>query len=209
MWFGGMPYYYANDVYYVCAPEPECLRGRTATRGCANEQFHCSRGVCYPRNGQTDAQQSEDRYQCHRWATEQTNFDPTRPAGGVAGNVEAARADDLRAMTACLRRPRLHGQIRLPLRWPSVACALLLLVGACTGGPRLAASPPTSVRLSGQWVIDVAASDDASALIRAALPKPKAQRKARYDLWGNEMRDGEDPGALPPGTTGRCSASGP
>jgi hypothetical protein len=56
------------------------------------------------------------------------------------------------------------------------------------------------VRLSGQWVLDTAASDDAPALIRAALPKPKPQRKARYDLWGNEMRDGEDPGALPPGT---------
>ncbi len=81
-----------------------------------------------------------------------------------------------------------------------MACALLLIVGACAGGPRLAATPPSSVRLTGQWVLDVTASDDAPALIRAALPKSKPQHKARYDLWGNELRDGEDPGALPPGT---------
>jgi len=74
------------------------------------------------------------------------------------------------------------------------------MVGACTGGPRLAATPPSSVRLTGQWALDMAASDDAPVLIRAALPKPKPQQKARYDLWGNELRDGEDPGALPPGT---------
>ncbi len=103
LWFGGMPYYYANDVYYVwrvernayeVVPPPE--EAQTSSSAAPVDLF------IYPRNGQTDAQQSEDRYQCHRWANEQTHFDPTRPAGGIEGNVEAARADYFRAMTACL-----------------------------------------------------------------------------------------------------------
>lgn len=113
------------------------------------------------------------------------------------------------------RGSRLHGQITLSDALRGAACGLLLLLSACAGGPRLAASPQTSVRLSGQWVLDVAASDDAPALIKAALPKPRPQRKARYDLWGNELREGEDPGQLPPGTergdarrVGRDSRSG-
>lgn len=31
----------------------------------------------YPNNGQDQAQQDQDRYQCHAWAVDQTGFDPT------------------------------------------------------------------------------------------------------------------------------------
>jgi Glycine zipper len=47
----------------------------------------------YPNKGQSPEQQSRDRYDCHRWAVQQTGFDPTRarasappsppPQGGV------------------------------------------------------------------------------------------------------------------------------
>ncbi|MEI6459760.1 MAG: DUF6515 family protein [Pseudomonadota bacterium] len=102
-WFGGAPYYYANDVYYLwrsernayeVVPPPEPADGAVAA---APVDLYI-----YPRNGQTEAQQSEDRYQCHRWATDQTHFDPTRPGGGFSGSPEAGRADYFRAMTACL-----------------------------------------------------------------------------------------------------------
>lgn len=35
----------------------------------------------YPAQGQSDQQQAEDRYHCHRWAVEATGFDPMSVAG--------------------------------------------------------------------------------------------------------------------------------
>jgi len=51
----------------------------------------------YPRNGQSEAQQQNDRYECHSWAVNQTGFDPTR-GGMQSGNDTEYR----RAMVACL-----------------------------------------------------------------------------------------------------------
>ena len=51
----------------------------------------------YPRNGQSEAQQQNDRYECHSWAVGQTGFDPTRSAP-QSGNP----AEYHRAMVACL-----------------------------------------------------------------------------------------------------------
>ena len=47
----------------------------------------------YPNAGQSDQQQSRDRYECHQWAVSQTGFDPTTappmaaapPAGAYGG----------------------------------------------------------------------------------------------------------------------------
>jgi hypothetical protein len=33
----------------------------------------------YPSKGQSQEQQSKDRYECHTWAVQQTGFDPTQP----------------------------------------------------------------------------------------------------------------------------------
>jgi hypothetical protein len=33
----------------------------------------------YPQQGQTEEQQSKDRFECHEWAVQQTGFDPTAP----------------------------------------------------------------------------------------------------------------------------------
>ena len=50
----------------------------------------------YPRNGQTEQQTQNDRYECHSWAVGQSGFDPTRPQ-------QTGNADDYRrAMVACL-----------------------------------------------------------------------------------------------------------
>ncbi|MGD0276238.1 MAG: hypothetical protein ABSB79_09315 [Syntrophales bacterium] len=54
----------------------------------------------YPRKGQSEKLQAKDRYECHRWAVGQTNYDPTQPAGGVPSVQKGA--DYNRAMTACL-----------------------------------------------------------------------------------------------------------
>jgi Glycine zipper len=38
----------------------------------------------YPARGQSQAQQNQDRYECHSWAVQQTGFDPTRTAPAAA-----------------------------------------------------------------------------------------------------------------------------
>ncbi|HYM34906.1 MAG TPA: DUF6515 family protein [Steroidobacteraceae bacterium] len=106
LWVRGIPYYYANDVYYTWRPEahgyavtdpPSESDVTVKAEPSGNDLF------IYPKNAQSESQQSTDRYECHRWANEQTNYDPTRPGGGVSSSeASGKRADYFRAMTACL-----------------------------------------------------------------------------------------------------------
>jgi len=113
LWWGGVPYYYADDVYYryypgrgyqvVEAPngDPERTESAASSSGPApatNQDL-----FIYPKNGQSEEQQSKDRYECHSWAASQSGFDPTQPLGGVDESQAAGkRADYQRAQTACL-----------------------------------------------------------------------------------------------------------
>ncbi|MGH8207173.1 MAG: DUF6515 family protein, partial [Steroidobacteraceae bacterium] len=111
VWLGGVPYYYADDVYYqwdssadayqVVDPPADAEPGppvQTPPVQSAQGQLYI-----YPKNGQTQAQQAQDRYECHSWATQQTGFDPTQPGGGVPPQQNASkRGQYRRAMTACL-----------------------------------------------------------------------------------------------------------
>jgi hypothetical protein len=56
--------------------------------------------MAYPRNGQTEQQQSTDKFQCHTWAKGQAGFDPTSQASANAS--ASARSAYGRAMSACL-----------------------------------------------------------------------------------------------------------
>jgi hypothetical protein len=56
--------------------------------------------MAYPKNGQSDAQQKTDKYECHHWATVQSGFDPTQGAQASAGADK--RSDYMRAQAACL-----------------------------------------------------------------------------------------------------------
>jgi hypothetical protein len=51
----------------------------------------------YPSAGQTEQQLSEDRYQCHTWAADQSGYDPTL---GTRGRADAEGYT--RAFTACM-----------------------------------------------------------------------------------------------------------
>lgn len=103
LWFGGIPYYYANDVYYQWRAEQNAYEVVPPPEGATEATAGAPLDVyVYPRNGQSDAQQSEDRYQCHRWATEQTHFDPSQAGGGASGGSSNGRSDYFRAMSACL-----------------------------------------------------------------------------------------------------------
>lgn len=118
-WWGGVPYYYVNDVYYtwnsgyngyvVTDPPPAEGEdsgsasgdgGYTSTEPSGNSGLAISGSndvYAYPKDGQSDEQQATDRYECHKWAVAQSGFDPTR------GSQPTGNAGDYRrAMAACL-----------------------------------------------------------------------------------------------------------
>ena len=102
LWVGGVPYYYANEVYYThttggyIVVEPP--KGEVVQAPPLEEKL-----FIYPRKGQSEKQQSDDRYECHRWAVDQAHHDPTQPPGSVPDDqVTKKRADYRRAMGACL-----------------------------------------------------------------------------------------------------------
>jgi hypothetical protein len=105
VWFGGIPYYYANDAYYVWHEQERSYEvvDPPGSSGPSTQPPAPADVFMYPRAGQTPEQQDRDRYECHRWAADQTGFDPTRPEGGVpVSDAAVKRADYFRAMTACL-----------------------------------------------------------------------------------------------------------
>jgi hypothetical protein len=102
-WWGGVPYYYADNTYYrwnggvgqyeTVAP-PAGIQNQGDAQGAGASDL-----IAYPKNGQTEEQLGKDKFECHRWAVGQTGFDPTQPGGGTApGN----RSNYLRAQAACL-----------------------------------------------------------------------------------------------------------
>jgi hypothetical protein len=101
-WFGNTRYYYADDTYYLYEPT---RRGYVVTRSPYDDDQDDEEYAqeldedlfVYPAKGQSEQQQADDRYECHRWAADQTSYDP------VDADYDAdQRADYLRAMTACL-----------------------------------------------------------------------------------------------------------
>jgi hypothetical protein len=122
VWFAGVPYYYANDTYYQWVPAQNQYEV-VAPPGSENAaQFQADPGqppgpppgqspqptsgdnlFIYPKNGQDEQQQANDKYECHKWANQQSGFDPTQAGGGVPPeqNASAHAAYD-RAMGACL-----------------------------------------------------------------------------------------------------------
>jgi hypothetical protein len=96
LWIGGLPYYYANGVYYtpvntggyvVVAPPPgaDAVQAQPQPMPVPPPPDP----IIYPRNGQSSAQTEADRQECNRWAT-------TQPSAMADASVFQ------RAMAACL-----------------------------------------------------------------------------------------------------------
>jgi hypothetical protein len=106
IWISGIPYYYANDVYYtqgaggyivVEPPKGESIQAPQA------DQTSTSQIFIYPRQGQNEKKQADDRYECHRWAVNQTGYDPIKPPANLPeAQMIQKRADYQRASAACL-----------------------------------------------------------------------------------------------------------
>ncbi len=107
VWWSGIPYYYANDSYYlwddtqhqyqVVAP-PDGIESAVAAPAPSSDQL-----FAYPKNGQSTDQQAKDRQDCERWAVDQTRFEPNADAAGAADAQTAQKHSDfIRAQMTCL-----------------------------------------------------------------------------------------------------------
>jgi hypothetical protein len=114
LWWGGVPYYYANNYYYAwdsgagqyqaVEPPSEANPASAATpgNGATNASNNWTDLFAYPKAGQSTQQQATDRAECHKWAVVQSGFDPSQPTGDKPNEWAARREGYLRAETACL-----------------------------------------------------------------------------------------------------------
>ena len=92
------PYYYFNRRYYVHDQDRNVyvqVDDPYESSGGDQDAYGYRELYVYPNEGQDEQQVSEDKYECHLWAVEQTGFDPSL---GKPGNLE----DYHRAQAACL-----------------------------------------------------------------------------------------------------------
>jgi hypothetical protein len=94
-------YYYVNDAYYIW----DDMRGgyvvveKPAGADEAIKNATSGRLIVYPNKGQDEEQQAKDRYECHRWAVDESGIDPT-----LEDEEFAEEDSDIyrRAIAACL-----------------------------------------------------------------------------------------------------------
>jgi hypothetical protein len=106
----GMPYYYADDNYYLWDGSAGEYQAVSPPAGLSNQvtPLMDTALYAYPKNGQSAEQQAQDKQQCRDWASSQTGHDPRQsdsaptaaPSNGAA--AAAPRQDYLRAQAACL-----------------------------------------------------------------------------------------------------------
>ncbi len=107
VYFGGIPYYYANDSYYLWSAEEGAYEVVDPPSGIAasgtTQPPPTADIFVYPKNGQSTEEQARDRFDCYRSAMTETGFDPTKSDGGISPDKAAIkRSDYIRAETACL-----------------------------------------------------------------------------------------------------------
>jgi hypothetical protein len=99
------PYYAAPPV--VIREQPQVYVQPAPSRPPSSAE----RVFVYARQGQSEALQAKDRYECHRWAVSQTHHDPTYSTNGMPqARLNQVRADYQRAMGACLEG---HGAVAI------------------------------------------------------------------------------------------------
>jgi len=114
VWWGDVPYYYANNYYYVwdsgagqyqAVEPPSAATGpanSSGTRSPASKSNTWTDLYAYPKSGQSTEQQARDRDECHKWALTQSGFDPAQSTHDTQSDWAARREGYLRAEGACL-----------------------------------------------------------------------------------------------------------
>jgi hypothetical protein len=94
-------FYYVNDTYYTWddAKGGYVVVEKPAGADEAIKQVTSDRLIVYPPEGLTEEQQAKDRYECHRWAVEESGIDPTIEEDEFSAKD---RDDYRRALAACL-----------------------------------------------------------------------------------------------------------
>ncbi len=101
--FGTSRYFYVNTTYYLWSNQTreyvvvEKPAGADKAILSNTEMAQSAQVYVYPRAGQTEEQRDLDRYQCHRWAKNETGFDPS-----LGGQNASLAPDYRRALSACL-----------------------------------------------------------------------------------------------------------
>jgi hypothetical protein len=99
-WWGGIPYYYADDTFYTW--DGSAGQYQTVDPPAEVEQQAESQAVteliAYPKNGQSDEQQAKDKSDCRQWAATESGYNPA----GTATTADPNRGNYLRAEAACL-----------------------------------------------------------------------------------------------------------
>lgn len=85
----GRRHYRDREVFFVEREVTSASSGNT--QGTTSQLF------IYPREGQSEAKRDQDRYECHLWSRDQTDYDPSRP-----NTTNSLAPDYNRAMAACL-----------------------------------------------------------------------------------------------------------
>ena len=99
----GETYYIADGAWYHATPTGDGYIASAPPSDAADTAPPADKSFIYPRNGQSQKQQDQDRYECHDWAVNQSGFDPTQAYGGVsADQVNSKGADYQRALSACM-----------------------------------------------------------------------------------------------------------
>jgi hypothetical protein len=97
IYLGSRRYFHVNSTYYIYAP---ATRDYVVVKAPvdAPQGSQTTDMVVYPANGQSDEQIDKDRYECHKWAMNDSGFDPsTQQADSLS---ESDRYN--RAIKACL-----------------------------------------------------------------------------------------------------------
>lgn len=105
LWVGGIPYFYADGNYYSWRPSQRdyVVVEKPREEAVVSQPSVPEQMFVYPKQGQSEQQMADDRYECHRWAVDQTGFDPSQPVDANAtSQIGEKRADYLRATKACL-----------------------------------------------------------------------------------------------------------
>jgi hypothetical protein len=104
-YWNGVPYYYADNTYYIYDPNARQYETVAPPDGLAAQNGGSAGGppagtdlIAYPKNGQSSDQQAKDKFECHEWAAGQTGYDPTTGSAAPANK----RTDYMRAQAACL-----------------------------------------------------------------------------------------------------------
>jgi len=90
LWIGSALYFIAAGTYYLYqADRQEYVVTSPPVQVTSNNgwQGNGYDVVAYPARGQSEAQLAQDRYDCHRWAVNQSGFDPSQAAYAPAQNV--------------------------------------------------------------------------------------------------------------------------